>query len=355
MNRPATREINHLGQMFCVSLTSTSLTAEERRMLTLVRPGCVILFARNCQNPAEVRGLTDELRGLLGQDVLIAIDQEGGRVDRLRAFLPPMPAAEEVVAGGRQAATKHGSLTARALRLLGVNFNFAPVLDYLPADSRGVRNGLETRTFGPTPAEISENASAYLRSLQNGGVIGCLKHFPGLGGALLDPHEDFPVVRFSAGEIAANDLLPFRGMLQSKLAQAVMVGHAAYPHLEADNSSLTPASLSPRIVGGLLREGMDFDGVAVTDDLTMGAAIKAAGSLPEAARRAVNASQDLLLLCDSPDKIEEVHTALAQATARGEINQARPGESDARLRRLRSRLSEPVRFAEFRAGLHCSV
>ncbi len=344
-------ESGRLGQMLCLSLSGAGITDEERRMLRRVEPGCILLFARSCQSPSQVRALTDELRGLLGDDTLLAIDQEGGRVDRLRSLITPMPGAEEVAAGGGSAAVAHGSLTGRVLRLLGFNFNFAPVLDYLPPDRREIPNGLATRIFGPTPQAISAAAIAYLSSLQTEGVMGCIKHFPGLGGAELDPHDEFPVVKLSARQLAEADLLPFREAITAKLAKAVMISHAAYPALEPGSESLSPASLSARIVTGLLRDELGFAGVAVTDDLTMGAAIKAAGSLTAAAKRAIAAGQDLLLLCDSPPKVEETHAALAEAMHCGEISRPRLEQSFARLGKLRSQLAEPDSFDEARLKL----
>lgn len=316
-------------------------------MLLQVHPRCILLFARSCQSLSQIRALTDELRRMLGNHTLIAIDQEGGRVDRLRVLMTPMPSAEEVATGGVSAAVEHGSLTGRVLRMLGINFNFAPVLDFVPPVRREIPNGLATRIFGTTPREISATATAYLHSLQNEGVLGCVKHFPGLGGAELDPHDEFPVVNRSADQLA-DDLLPFREVISAKLAQAVMVAHAAYPALgkrpEPCRDSLSPASLSEQIVTGLLRDDLGFAGVAVTDDLTMGAVSKAVGTLPEAAKRAISAGQDLLLLCDSSQKVVEVDEALTEAIHKGEITEARLAQSFTRLQALRSQIIEPDSF-----------
>ena len=215
---------HQIGRLLCVSLSGPELTTQERDLLARLRPGGVILFARNCQRPGQVRALTDEARALLGEDALVAIDQEGGRVDRLRAFLPPMPsAAVTAERGGAEAAATLGALTARALRLLGFNLNFAPVLDVLARGREGLGKGLETRTFGPSPQTVSACATAYLRALQAGGIGGCVKHFPGLGAASVDPHEQLPVVTSMADELKTQDLAPFREAISSGLARAVMV------------------------------------------------------------------------------------------------------------------------------------
>jgi len=342
-------ENQRIGQLLCVSLSGEALTRTEREMLARIQPGGVILFARNCQSPQQVRALTDDLRAELGAETLIAIDQEGGKVDRLRAFVTPMPAAEEVaVRGGAQAAATLGKLTARALRLLGLNFNFAPVLDVLTPARRELRNGLQSRTFGETPQKVAECATAYLRALQEGEISGCVKHFPGLGGAEVDPHHKLPIVAVSREEFEAVDLGPFRAVFASGLARAVMVSHAAYPNLNQQGGAdeNVPASLSKHIVTDLLRGECGFDGVALTDDLTMGAAITAAGSLPQAACRAVAAGHDLLLLCAAPEQIIEAHAALRQQCSQGDINPAHLEQSFQRLERLRRVCAKPERFDE---------
>jgi beta-N-acetylhexosaminidase len=327
------------------------MSAREREMLARVRPGCVLLFARNCQTPAQVRELTCELRQLLGPDLLLAIDQEGGEVDRLRSLITPMPSAEVTFArGGLEAVARLGELTAAALGLLGCNFNLAPVLDLLTPPRRGLPSGLSSRTFGSTPSEVADCATAYLTALQAGGVMGCAKHFPGLGAATADPHHQLPVVNLTRAELEAEDLLPFRAIIDRGLARAVMVSHAAFPRLEeeAATKSFLPASLSRRITCDLLREQLRFDGVSLTDDLTMSAARQAAGDLRQAARRAVAAGHDLLLICAEAGQLEEAHAALVEAARQEEISAPRIEASLARLDRLRSRCAPPAHFDERR-------
>ena len=342
-------EAQRIGRMLCVSLSGTELTHSERQMFARAQPGGIILFARNCQSPPQVRALTDEIRLVLGAGTLIGIDQEGGRVDRLRSLLTAMPAAEEVATrGGAKAAARLGKLTAHALRLLGFNFNFAPVLDVVTPARRGRQNGLDSRTFGETPQSVTACASDYLNALQDGGMSGCVKHFPGLGGAAVDPHDELPVVAASREEIEAIDLMPFRAVLTTGAARAVMVSHAVYPNLKShtDEQQTMPASLSPTIVTKLLRGEIGFDGVVMTDDLTMGAAIKAAGDLRGAACAAVAAGHDLLLVCATSEEVEEVHAALVAQLDQGAMSEARVEQSLARLNRLSLSAGERVRFDE---------
>ncbi|MFN0119840.1 MAG: beta-N-acetylhexosaminidase [Blastocatellia bacterium] len=330
-----------IGQMFCVSLAGPELNGDERRMLSAVRPGCVLLFARNCQTAPQVRALTDELRGIAGHDVLIAIDQEGGRVDRLRAFLPPMPSAAETARGGLAAATQLGDIIGRALRLLGVNFNFAPVLDYAPPACAEARNGLETRLWAKEPREIAGLTRGFLAAMQQADVIGCLKHFPGLGRAAQDPHQSLPVTQVIMREWEKTDFHIYHELMRSGLPGAVMVSHAAYPDLEPAGVAPRPASMSPYVVEQLLREKLGFDGLAVTDDLSMGAAVEFAGSTSNAASQAIAAGLDLLLVCGQPDLVTETHAALAREKT---IDAARLAASHGRISRVRQLTPPPPPF-----------
>lgn len=340
MSQSDYHESCHPGRNFCVSLSGSALTTDESRMLQHVRPGCVLLFARNCQTPRQVRNLTDELRRLLGQDVLIAIDQEGGRVDRLRALMTPMPAVAEVISGGKAAAARLGTLTAQILRVLGINFNFAPVLDV--ADEPECDNSLATRTWGNDPQTTGVAATEYLRSLQAEGIIGCPKHFPGLGGAESDPHHELPVIRKNVAELLAADLLPFRHAIASGLVHSVMISHAAYPALAPDETDLIPASLSPHIITDLLRRRLQFDGVAVTDDLSMGAVSQMTGSVTEAVRAAGAAGADMLLVCGATDQVLAAYENLRAHSNRETDWRIR--QSGARIARLRDGLRSPVAF-----------
>lgn len=344
-----------IGTLFCVSLSGTVLTEEEQEIFARIRPGAFLLFGRNCESAQQVRDLTDAIRSLAGESALIAIDQEGGRVDRLRNFISPMPSAELAArAGGMQAARHLGNLTGRLLRSLGINFNFAPVLDLYhghdqrhPGNSGNQQeNGLATRYFGKTAEEVTQNAAAYLEAMQREGITGCLKHFPGLGGAESDPHKAFPLVRRTQQQLLESDLIPFERIIRQELAEAVMISHAAYPALEESNTPVRPASLSPRIVNGWLRGQLNFQGLSLSDDLRMEAAIQAAGSLEQAAMMAFEAGEDMLLLCTEAEEVRHVHDYFLRALPAVPDWKQRVRESVDRIHAIQQRSSAPGRFDE---------
>ena len=255
-------------------------------MLHDVRPGGVILFGRNVESAPQVALLCAQIRDALDARVLIGIDQEGGLVDRLRGICEPSPSAKSVREARRaELAHEFGATTARALRLLGININFAPVLDLGGANEE---NGLRARTFGTTPAEVSRLAGAYLDGLQQGGVFGCGKHFPGLGGSTVDSHRRLPVVDHSWQQIFERDLVPFLDLMFHRPGErlhSVMVSHAAFPEvseflqewfrrtqelpsLEAlERMHQLPATISGNVVMRLLRQALKFDGLVITDDM----------------------------------------------------------------------------------------
>src|ERR671939_131321 len=185
------------GRLLFIGLPGTRLDSRTRALLSEVQPGGVVLFGRNVESAEQVALLTAQIRDAVDHPVLIGVDQEGGLVDRFREICEPMPFAKAVrEAGSSELAQKFGELSARVLRLLGFNINFAPVLD-LSGDNQ--ENGLRGRTFGRSPAEVSRLAGAYLDGLQTGRIIGCGKHFPGLGGADIDSHRRLSAVQSSSG------------------------------------------------------------------------------------------------------------------------------------------------------------
>lgn len=284
-------EANPTGRFFIVGVPGVELSAEDRRFLEEVNPSGVCLFARNIKEPAQVRGLTDSIRSILGDDALICLDQEGGRVDRLRRILEPMPSADSLKSTADAAIL--GNLSGRALRQLGINVNFAPVVD-VPRNAS--ENGLQTRTLGADADEITANASSFIEALSATGVMGCLKHFPGLGASSVDSHEMLPLVEIGDDELEICDLVPYRRLVE-KCPVMVMIAHATFPNslFNAENHQL-PSSLNP-IVYESLRRSVGFKGLAVTDDLEMGAIINSHG-IPDASLAALEAGADIALICN---------------------------------------------------------
>jgi beta-N-acetylhexosaminidase len=316
------------GRLLFVGLPVTRLDRHWRGFLREVRPGGVILFGRNVESAEQVSMLAAQIRDAAGRDVLIGVDQEGGLVDRFRDVCEPMPSAKAVRNAGRaDLAEKFGALSARALRLMGFNINFAPVLD-LSGDNED--NGLRARTFGQTPEAVSMLAGAYLEGLQKGQVIGCGKHFPGLGGSKVDSHRRLPVVTHTWQEIFQKDLVPFMDLMfhrPGERLRSVMVSHAAFPDIseflqdlfrqEGDPPTIQglhqfPATISGNVTTRLLRRILKFDGLVITDDMEMGAVVQTL-TVPEACLRAVEAGSDMVLICEREENVVAARDELARA------------------------------------------
>ncbi len=271
--------------------------------LRALRPGGVILFRRNLESPEALEELVLALREVLPAHPLLAVDQEGGRVSRLEPWLGPTPTAERWSREGEEAVRRFGTATGEVLRGLGFNLDFAPVVDLCPP---GTANGIGDRSFGTDPEAVSVQAGAFLDGLQSAGVAGCLKHFPGLGDTHVDSHRELPTVTRARERLLAEDLLPYRRLHDR--AAAVMTGHALYPTLVP--GIRLPACLSPEIVRGWLRERLGFAGLAVSDDLEMGAVTAFEAERP-AGLTAVEAGCDLVLYCHTLERAERARDALA--------------------------------------------
>ncbi|HVR10212.1 MAG TPA: glycoside hydrolase family 3 N-terminal domain-containing protein, partial [Thermoanaerobaculia bacterium] len=239
------------GGCVFVGIPGKRLDRSTAALLAAAQPGGVVLFGRNLETAEQLLGLVAGLRRLLPQAVL-AIDAEGGRVDRLSALAGPAPAASLLARWPPDAARSTGRCIARALRLFDLDLDLAPVVDL---DHGETGNALDGRYLGMRGPAVTQRARAFLRGLHSAGVGGCLKHFPGLGAAAEDTHHRTSAVRLSAAALALHRK-PFEAL--APLAGAVMVAHAVYPALDPEER---PASLSPPVIEGLLRGEMGFDGL----------------------------------------------------------------------------------------------
>lgn len=312
------------GELLVVGLAGPLPTAMETEALAELGPAGIILFARNVESAMQVRHLVARIAGLTERP-LILIDQEGGRVDRLRRLRGRSPAPRDLAREGRRAVREFARETASALRDLGVNFNCAPVLDL---DLGHEANGIGDRSLGAEPEEVAELAAEIVDAHAGEGVATSLKHFPGLGRTGADTHEVRPTVRASRDEILASDVVPFR-LLRDR-APAVMVSHAAFPGLTGDD---IPASCSEAVVSGLLRRDLGFEGLCVTDDLEMGAVRE--WSPAGRAVAAVAAGQDLLLYCSDLAQARQARDGIREAVLDGRLEPERVLQAAARVRQLR--------------------
>jgi beta-N-acetylhexosaminidase len=328
--------MGNIGQHFIAGIPGPELTAADVTFLNEIKPSGVCLFARNIKEPQQVRDLTDSIKSILGPESLICIDQEGGRVDRLRRILEPMPPAESLREVSH--ATELGMLSASALRLIGVNVNFAPVVD-VPRISQGtIDNGLQTRMLGTDAEKVVRLAESFIESSKSRGILLCLKHFPGLGASTVDSHEALPSVTLEQLELEQNDLLPYRS-LASKRECMVMIAHAVYPRTSFNRSdNQIPSSLNP-LVYSYLRESVAFQGLAVTDDLEMGAIIKSYG-IPEASRMAITAGADIALICNDQDAVRRAY----EICIADPISESHSHATASRLEALKKYLLDPIDF-----------
>ncbi len=337
-----------VGQFLFIGLPGTELDAETRALVTETQPGGVIIFGRNVASPQQLRGLLDGVRELVKTPVLFGIDQEGGLVDRLRRIFTPMPSARTIRQHGDLAAARAlGRITGETLRMLGFNINFAPVMSIMTDDRDLLSNGLYSRSFGRSPGEVLGYTTVYMRGLQGAGLLGCLKHFPGIGAGEVDSHEEMPVVRLSHDDLIAQDLAPYIELFQRRddRVRCVMVSHGGFPNIdireEITGGLLVPASLNYNIVTTLLRQELGYKHLVITDDLEMGA-IARHYEMGDAAVRAALAGEDMLLICASPDKIRRGYEALFEAAESGRLPEARIRESLQRIGRTKAIVEPPL-------------
>jgi beta-N-acetylhexosaminidase len=347
------------GRVLFIGLPGTRLDTRTRRLLNEVQPGGVVLFGRNVESAEQVALLTAQIRDAVEHPVLIGVDQEGGLVDRFREICEPMPSAKAVrVAGSSELAQKFGELSARVLRLLGFNINFAPVID-LSGDN--YENGLRGRTFGKSATEVSRLAGAYLDGLQKNQVVGCGKHFPGLGGSDIDSHRRLPVVKHSWEEILERDLVPFMDLMFHRPGEhlhALMVSHGAFPEVSEflqawfrrtgelpalDSFHNLPATISGNVVMRLLRLVLKFDGLVITDDMEMGAVVQTL-SVAEAALRAIEAGSDMILICEQEANFVAARDAIIEAVEDNKLQVEALELAGQRIDRVLKLAGEPEQF-----------
>lgn len=294
------------GELLVVGFEGPEVTGIERAWLKLVRPAGVILFRRNINDPKQTRALLSDVGSLCAPHALYCVDIEGGTVDRLRNALAPMPSAQAVAEAARESgdtklAQKQGELVARGVRAFGLNTTLAPVLDLALPDSTAV---MGTRSASPNPDGVVSYARGFLAGLARHGVVGCGEHFPGLGGGMNDSHFETPAIHRGWRELWNEDLVPYQ-LLRDELPM-VMVNHAAYP---ATPGKAKPASVSQFWISTVLRKGIRYRGIVLSDDLEMGGILKFM-PMEEAVVSAVRAGMDLMEICHSPEMILRAYEAL---------------------------------------------
>lgn len=299
-----------------IDVAGTSLTDAEIALLQDPRVGGVILFSRNVENREQVRALVTAIHAVRQPQLLVAVDQEGGRVQRLRDGFTALPPARWLgrqfdidASHGCKLARLCGWIMAAELRDVGIDLSFAPVVDL---DS-GLSEVIGDRALHERPDAVARLAICYLQGMRSAGMIGVGKHFPGHGAVVADSHLELPVDHRDADAVE-HDISPYRRLIANGL-QAVMMAHVRY-----DKIDRRIASLSPYWIQTELRENLAFRGVVFSDDLDM-SAMAEVGSMPERARQALNAGSDMILICNNPEGVAETLAEL-QAIA-NPVSQAR--------------------------------
>ena len=281
------------GQLLLVGVPGPILDSATAEIIRRVQPGGFILFTRNVADPTQLRKLIDDLRGLSEVEPIITIDQEGGRVSRLRVIGHEPPSASQLRARNDvRLVERHGDITGRLLRLFGFNLDLCPVLDFCLNDDESVDNSLRGRCYGVDLDQVLRLAGAFNASLRTAGIASCGKHFPGYTRARADAHHELPTIAATRPELDALELAPYRAL--GPELDSLIVCHAYYPAL--DFGSGLPASLSPAIITGLLRGELGYRGLVMTDDLDMGAIVNGFG-FEEGIRLSIEAGNDLAMIC----------------------------------------------------------
>jgi beta-N-acetylhexosaminidase len=319
-----------VGQMFLVGCQGESLSPNEQLIFAEYQFGGVILFKRNCAEPAQILALCQSLwESAIETPPFIAIDQEGGNVHRLPQPFTHFPAAARIGEKGNiELARRLGRAVAEELKLVGINLNFAPVLD---VNSNPANPIIGARAFGAEPKRVIEIGSAWTQGLRDGGIMPCAKHFPGHGGTDKDSHLALPTVRKTLDELKAVELPPFAHACRDRI-EALMTAHVLYPALDPN----LPATLSEPIVTGLLRHQLGYDGVVFSDDLEMKAIADNYG-VEQATALAVRAGVDVLLFCHELEKAIQACEFLCNEAEKDPVLRARVEDSFRRTTELKRR------------------
>jgi beta-N-acetylhexosaminidase len=306
-------------------------------LLTRLQPAGVILFARNIKDAEQTWHLLSECQNCVSAPLFTCVDLEGGLVDRFRDVLGPAPSAAEVFAtGDRKLFRRHGQIIGENCRALGFNVDFAPVLDLAFEASRSV---MVSRVVSADPRGTIAYAREFLAGLRQAEVIGCGKHFPGLGEGKLDSHHELPVIEKPLKKLWTEDLLPYR-VLRGQMP-LLMISHATYPNLTKDR---TPASLSKVWITDILRKRIGYRNLIVSDDLEMGAVLSAAPT-GTAAVEFVRAGGDLCLICHREDNVVQAYEELVNTAERDPKFARRVADSVRRVLALKKKSATFLRTA----------
>jgi len=320
-----------IGQLVMVGLDGYEIDEAALDMIHKYKVGGFVLFKRNVQSAQQVIALINSLKEANRAShvpLFIAVDEEGGRVSRMPDEFLKLPASRSIgKVNSEEFAFEVGSVIGEAIRALGFNMNFAPVLDI---DSNPKNPVIGDRSFGQDPEIVSSLGGAFMKGLQSH-LISTIKHFPGHGDTSVDSHVGLPVINHPIDRLKSFELVPFAKAIESG-ADAVMIAHILLPEID----ELNPASFSKAVISDILREEMKFDGLVITDDMTMGAIVENF-DIGEAAVKSLQAGADIILVCHDHQKQIKVLEALKQAAADGALDEGLLDQHVYRVLRLKQK------------------
>ena len=327
-----------LGQLLIIGFDGLEMTSPLASLLKRLQPAGVILFARNIKSAEQTWQLLRECQKCVETPLFTCVDLEGGSVDRFRDAMGPAPSAADVFRTNEpKLFRKHGQIIGENCRALGFNVDFAPVLDLAFATSRNV---MGSRAVSADPEQTVAYAKEFLAGLSSAKVLGCGKHFPGLGEGKLDSHHELPVIDKCMNDLWAQDLVPYRALRRQ--LPMVMISHAAYPQVTKQTS---PASLSKKWITDILRKRIGYRNLIVSDDLEMGGVLSAA-PVGEAATQFVAAGGDLCLVCHREDYVLQAHEALVGRAEHEKAFAKRCAESARRVLAFKKKWKSDLRPAK---------
>jgi beta-N-acetylhexosaminidase len=323
-----------IGSRLVFGIPGTTITPEIVRHFQETHAGGLILYRINFESPDQLQKLISDLENALGRTLLVTCDHEGGRVIMFQEGITVFPSNQAIGrTGNTQLARQQGEQEGRELRRLGIDVNFAPVLDVL---TEAYSPNIGIRAYGADPDLVAKMGAARLSAMQVENVSACAKHFPGLGPATLDPHLKLPVIQTTWQEMEKVHLTPFSRAMRTAV-HAIMTSHPLYPNLDA--TPKTPATFSRKIVHDYLRKGTGYKGVIFSDDLEMGA-IREICPIGEASVKAVEAGHDMLLSCHDIAAQKEVYHALLEAYKSSRLPKKELEDSLQRIEMLKGRRTE---------------
>lgn len=337
------------GQVMMVGFDGTTFQPALRDAIRDLRLGGIIIFERNVESPRALAQMISDAQAAAqaagSPALLVGIDQEGGTVARLRESrgFTEFPSMMAVGATGEPAnAARVAALVAGELTALGVNVNFAPVLD---VNNNPLNPVIAQRSFGSDPQRVAEFGAAYIAALQSRGVLAVAKHFPGHGDTDTDSHSALPAVPHDRARLDAVELAPFRAAIAARVA-GIMSAHVTFPAIDATQG--LPGTLSPKVMTGLLRGELGYDGLSFTDSLEMGALATSGYPVPLAAATALKAGADILLFNRGIDDHRKAHALIVDWVKRGDLPVSRLNEAVRRV--LRAKAGLPLRAPSGETG-----